>query len=265
MIEAAASTPAAAAAEGSALDGWLAGAGNNSGEPLIGNLGGGSDHVGFYCHLGIPSVGVSGRGSRGTSYHSNYENLDWYHQVVGSDYEPAIMLSRVVALMMARLANADLLPLSFERYGTDLAAHAESLVERVAEASRPPVEELINLGRKYETRATRIRSSLIDALRTGDLGQDALGRINYELIRFERVWLAPTGIPNRPWFRSLFAATDEDSGYAAWMLPALRWAVERQEPLPEQIRAYTRVLDELHRRLDVLESFLDPSPLKGTS
>src|SRR6185436_16676219 len=32
-------------------------------EPTFDNLGGGSDHVGFYCHLGIPSCGFGGEGS----------------------------------------------------------------------------------------------------------------------------------------------------------------------------------------------------------
>jgi N-acetylated-alpha-linked acidic dipeptidase len=259
VLEAAGSTPAAGEAEGSALEAWLARGTNGAAEPRIGNLGGGSDHVGFYCHLGIPSAGVSGRGSRGTSYHSNYENLDWYRQVVGSDYEPAIMLSRVVALMMSRLSNADLLPLSFERYGADLAVHAESLRSRAADESNGSFDELIEKGRTFEERARTLRAGLIDALSKDELSDDSLAQINFELIRLERVWLTPDGVPGRPWFRSLFAATDEDSGYASWMLPALRWAVEHEESVEPPIRAYTRILDELHRRLDVLDSILDPS------
>ena len=44
---------------------------NKNQEPPIGNLGGGSDHVAFYMHLGIPSM--SGGSGGTTLYHSNYK------------------------------------------------------------------------------------------------------------------------------------------------------------------------------------------------
>ncbi|TVR35366.1 MAG: M28 family peptidase, partial [Balneolaceae bacterium] len=43
-------------------------------EPSMGNLGGGSDHVGFYMHLGIPSAGVSISGSV-PIYHTNFDSF----------------------------------------------------------------------------------------------------------------------------------------------------------------------------------------------
>ena len=41
--------------------------------PSIGNLGGGSDHIGFYMHVGIPSM--SGGAGGTTVYHSNYDSF----------------------------------------------------------------------------------------------------------------------------------------------------------------------------------------------
>ena len=46
----------------------------------------------------------------------------------------------------------------------------------------------------------------------------------------ERAWLDPEGLPDRPWFRNLFAATDEFSGYAAWVLPGVEAALDREDP-----------------------------------
>ena len=44
---------------------------------LFGDLfrGGGSDHVSFYCHVGVPSCSLGAGGSRGVSYHTAYETL----------------------------------------------------------------------------------------------------------------------------------------------------------------------------------------------
>lgn len=110
----------------SVYDAWAAA----SDEPRLGALGGGSDHVGFYGHLGVPSISLGGGGSPGVSYHTNYENLAWYRQVVGDDYEPARMLTEVVVTLAARLAEADLVPLAPAGYGEEAARRLAALAER---------------------------------------------------------------------------------------------------------------------------------------
>jgi N-acetylated-alpha-linked acidic dipeptidase len=66
------------------------------------------------------------------------------------------------------------------------------------------------------------------------LSPDALNTINLHLLALERCWLIERGLPDRPWFRNVFAASDPDSGYAAWMLPGLRWAVEQKDDTAAQ-------------------------------
>ena len=44
-------------------------------------------------------------GSHGTAYHSNYDNVQWYQKVVGDDYEPALMLTRVLNEQLIRYAG----------------------------------------------------------------------------------------------------------------------------------------------------------------
>jgi N-acetylated-alpha-linked acidic dipeptidase len=100
------------------------------GAPSLGALGGGSDHVGFYGHLGVPSISLSGGDSPGVSYHTNYEDLAWYRQVVGDDYEPARMLTDVVVTVAARLAEADLVPLDPAGYGEEASRRLGALAER---------------------------------------------------------------------------------------------------------------------------------------
>ena len=67
------------------------------------------------------------------------------------------------------------------------------------------------------------------------------------------------GIPGRPWFRSLYAASDEDSGYAAWILPGLRHAVEHddEEEFKEMRALYVRVLADLEGRLGEIAAQLN--------
>ncbi|MEM7483314.1 MAG: M28 family peptidase [Acidobacteriota bacterium] len=239
--------------EGSMLAAWQGG----SETPPFGNLGGGSDHVAFYCHLGIPSIGISGRGSPGSAYHSAYETLAWYRQVVGDDYNSARMLSRLVSRLAANLADSRVLPYDPAAYAVEARRHLSALADLPgAEPARwqPLVESLDAFAPCAEAFSRRLE-------RAAEGGEFA-GRevIDDLLLRLERAWLAPEGLPERPWFRNLFAATDPTSGYAAWMLPALRRAIEAsdgpaQSEATEQLR---RTFDKLHAVIDQGLQLLPP-------
>lgn len=220
----------------------------------FGNLGGGSDHIGFYCHLGIPSCGLGGRGSDGVSYHSNYDTLTWYRQVVGDDYASALMVTRMTNLILARLAAATVLPFDLVQYATDVATHLAALRER-AEATEvtADLQRLEQAAAAFSDAAGAMQERLNTAVTAGRLTPATVSKINDVLLTAERSWLTADGLPERPWFRSLYAATDPDSGYAAWMLPALRYHVERGDAaaLAEAEKLY---VDAFGRLLDAVRA-----------
>lgn len=262
--------------QGTVHDAWLrrAQAASETSEPRPGDLGGGSDHVGFYGHLAIPSASIGGGGAAGHSYHSNYETLAWYRRFVGDDYASARMVTQVTALAAVRLANAPVQALDVRRYARDLREHLAALTRRArtlgfleptgaengqAEARfLPHVRELVEAGRAYEHEAdllTRLlHSSAIMARQDGP----TIDRINRAILLLERSWLHPEGMPGRPWFRNAWAAPDEDSGYGAWMLPLLRHAVERGDEAAFQaaVQWYTRTLLTMRDRLRMLRESL---------
>jgi N-acetylated-alpha-linked acidic dipeptidase len=198
--------------------------------PAIEDLGGGSDHVGFLCHLGVPSAGIGAGGAPGTSYHSAYDDLAWYRKVVGDDYASAALVTRLTALAAVRLANADLLPLDPAAYGTDtrrqLADVAKKAAARGLALDFGPTDAEAS---RFAASARRAQEDTLQRLERGELGDDDLARVNARLLDAERLWIDPGGLPDRPWYRSLWAAPDEDAGYAAWILPGLRAAVERKD------------------------------------
>lgn len=253
------SPPADAETGKSVFDRWLTQDADEQlpGHPRFGHLGGGSDHVGFYCHLGIPSAGLGAGGSEGSAYHTAYDDLVWYRQVVGSDYEPARMMTRVANGVLFRLADAPLLPLDPAPYGPDVRAHLRDL-HALAARKRLDFEPdaFVERVRGFEQRAAGLMHSLLERQAAANLSEQHLNCVNDILLRLERAWLVESGIPGRPWFRSLYAAPDEDSGYAAWMLPALRSAVERRDSsaVRDALRAYRAVFHRLDHLLDALES-----------
>jgi N-acetylated-alpha-linked acidic dipeptidase len=226
--------------------------------PAMDDLGGGSDHVGFLCHLGVPSAGLGAGGAPGTAYHSAYDDLAWYRKVVGDDYLSALLVTRLTALVAARLANADLLPLDPSAYGLDARRHLDAIGKRAAERGLDVDLGLASASAaRFERRARRALDDVLFRLDRNELGDDELARANARLLDAERLWIDPGGLPDRPWYRSLWAAPDEDAGYASWMLPGVRAAVERKDPA--LVEAALGRLSSVFARLE--ETVEAPAPL----
>jgi N-acetylated-alpha-linked acidic dipeptidase len=247
----------------SVFDHWAsrqAGAGAMD-SPKFGSLGGGSDHVGFWCHLGIPSCSFGAGGSAGTSYHSIYDNLNWYWKTVGEDYLPGRMVTQMAVVAASRLADAPVLPFDPAESGLQTIEHLKKLRELWPDYE-PADRAFLRIGyaaEQFATRAAAVRTTLVEGNRSGRIGVDQAVDIDAVLLRMNGRWLITEGIPGRPWFRNLFAATDENSGYASWMLPALRKAVEERdiEMLNQYSRQYILVFEQLGEDLDALETILE--------
>ncbi|MDA8019363.1 MAG: M28 family peptidase [Thermoanaerobaculia bacterium] len=233
---------------------------NRDGEAPFGDLGGGSDHVAFYCHAGVPSAGIAGRGTPGVAYHSNYGNLDWYWKMVGDDYRAAEMLAHYVVRWAARLADYELLPLDPSRYGEDVVMHLDAMWRnRPADEAKERTENLRSAAEGFSAAAREDLEALARAVEEGRLDAAEMRRANEILLGMERLWLTDAGIPDRPWYRNLFAATDADSGYAPWMLPALRWTLEndRLDRWKEMEARYLQVFHLLQQEMSTLAALAD--------
>jgi N-acetylated-alpha-linked acidic dipeptidase len=241
--------PGAAIPSSTVFDAW---AGKSTPpEPSFGTLGGGSDHTPFLCHAGVASAGLSAGGSQGTSYHSTYDTLAWYRRTVGDDYLGAQLISRMTTLATHRLAAAPVLPLDPSKTADDVIKHLDALA-KLGEQRAFPFSPPANADpREPETMLVNIRANRIKSLRLSAAAMSAVlddqrssflaslpddawpaDRVNdwnARVLRAERAFLDPDGLAERPWFRNLFVAPDEDSGYASWPLPALRRAVERKD------------------------------------
>lgn len=201
-------------------------------EPPIGDLGGGSDHVPLLMHAGVPSASLGAGGSPGVSYHSIYDSLPWYWKIVGDDYEPALMITRMATVVATRLADAPVVPMDQLRVYQDLSTHLARLDELASTrgllAADPP-----SIRSDWRVPGfDRIHAATVEARAraTGNTPKSEVGSARfaptYNPERINRRWLVEEGIPGRPWFRNWYVSTDETSGYANWMLPGLRKAIE---------------------------------------
>jgi N-acetylated-alpha-linked acidic dipeptidase len=219
-------------------------------DPPIANLGGGSDHVGFYTHVGVPSAGLSFGGSNGI-YHSNYDTFRFFERFSDPEFVHGAALARVDGVLALRLANADIIPYDIARYGTDILQHAAALeklsADRGAEvrldALRAAAAAFAGIAREFE--------GARDAWTTRADGNVAPEGVNTALIGVEKAFIDMDGLQERPWSRSLYASPDPFSGYASWMLPGIRFEIETRNPAAVAAweARYVAALGDLQRRV----------------
>jgi N-acetylated-alpha-linked acidic dipeptidase len=239
---------------GTVFDHWMINARPAAVEPALGNLGGGSDHVGFYTHVGVPSAGISFGGSNGI-YHSNYDTFRFFERFSDPDFVYGTALAKVDGVLAWRLANDAVLPYDVVRYGTDMLRHIADLEELAYE--RGLNVQLTTLSTAVEAMLRSART--LDAARAAWSGSSAAAReVNRLLIALEKAFIDMDGLQERPWSRSLYASPDPFSGYAAWMLPGLRYEIETDSRggLLEWERRYVASVRELQRRMDEVTQLL---------
>ncbi len=212
---------------GTVYDVWLKAHNGDTTALTMGNLGGGSDFAGFYHHLGIPSGGIGFDGPDGI-YHSMYDSYDWMSRFGDPSYKAHRAGAQLVAVILGRLANSDLLPLDYAAFGAEMNGLVSQLDSGIAkkqwtqtvstQALKDALDRLTAVARAFGTaRDNATRAGTVDSARAQ--------RINQALMAVERRLTRPDGLVSRPWFKSLQFAADLDNGYATMAFPSVNEAI----------------------------------------
>ncbi len=231
------------------------------GSPSMRNLGGGSDHVAFYTHAGVPAASM-GSGGRSGIYHSNYDNFAWYERFGDSEWVFGPMIARADGLLALRFANADLLPYDVGRYAVDTRTHIQTLIE-VAEQRGVAIDlgRLVAATAEIEEAASDLVRARAARVAAGPVPSQDAARINAALIGLEKAWLDDGGLQDRPWSRSLYVSPDPFSGYASWMLPGIRYEIETDDPaeVPRWEDRYVQAIGRLADRMREVTASIEGS------
>jgi len=246
---------------GSVYDAWRRRANTPAGEePAMGDPGGGSDFAGFYNHLGVP-VADWGFGGPGGVYHSQYDSFAWMRRFGDPAFRAHAAAAKVGALMLLRLANADVLPYDYAEYARTLRGALPALGARAAArglvgTSVAPADSAFAAMERAALTFARARDSALAAPRPP--APAARAAVNEALKGVERALTRPEGLRTRPWFRNVVYAADEDNGYATVLFPAVAEAVRDGDAgraarevadLAARVRAATARLDGARRAL----------------
>jgi N-acetylated-alpha-linked acidic dipeptidase len=189
--------------------------------PPIGNLGGGSDHIAFYTHIGIPSW--SGGTGGPSMYHSNHDTFYFYEKFSDPTFNMGPLVERVFGIAALRLANADVIPYNVSRYGTDLRTHFEGIQKAIGAYDKSSTKFSFETLLKASDELKKVGEACEVALKTANAANKKA--INAELILLERQWIDQEGMPFGNWYKSLYASPDPYSGYASAILPGFQYEV----------------------------------------
>jgi len=233
---------------GTVYDVWLKKNNGDTTKLTMGNLGGGSDFSGFYHHVGIPSGGIGFDGPDGI-YHSMYDSYDWMSRFGDPGYKAHRAGSQLVAVIMGRLANSDLLPLDYAAFGTEmtsLVAQLDSGITKKQWTSSVSTQALKDALDRFTAVA-----KAFNAARPATLDSAKAERVNQALMQVERRLTRPEGLVSRPWFKSLQFAADLDNGYATMAFPSVNEAIRYADAATA-----TKELADLVTRIDQARSAL---------
>lgn len=202
-------------------------------EPTVGTMGGGSDHLPFYIHLGIPVAGYGFGGQSGV-YHSMYDTSEWMERFGDPGYRYHAATARLTAVLLARLANADILPYGHatlaEAFRTELAGFAGELdrspvgVDSLLTVRLAGVREGLDA---YAHAARDFDDAVAARLARGAPSAGVAARINGAQRAALRA-LVRTG-EEAGWSRNLYVRDDPDNGYSPLVLPGARLALRRED------------------------------------
>ena len=226
----------------------------NMSEPPIGNLGGGSDHIAFYMHVGVPSM--SGGAGGPNVYHSNYDSFRFYEKFVDPEFQMGSMVEHIAGLMALRMANGDIIPYNLNRYAADLKMHFGNAENKIREYDKEfegfklTGEAIKSLKDTSEKLTIKIKSYL----EGGDHSKRELKRLNKQMIALEKSFISDRGMYFGSWYKSLYASSDPFSGYAAWILPGLEYeiALKSSNRLEEWDERYSAAVGSLNLKMNKL-------------
>lgn len=231
---------------------------NGNTEPGIGNLGGGSDHIAFYMHVGIPSL--SGGTGGPTLYHTNYDSFHFYEKFVDPSFTMGGMVEQMTGIMALRLANAEVIPYDVERYATDLKMHFEHAEKTVSGYDKSFNGFMLSWEaiEQLQASANSFSTALEHYLAERTLSSKKAKQINEQMIQLEKSFIDDRGMYFGSWYRSLYASTDPFSGYASWILPGIRYEAEQQasERLQEWDNRYAAAIKDLAKKIDAIKELL---------
>jgi N-acetylated-alpha-linked acidic dipeptidase len=157
-------------------------------------------------------------------YHSVYDNFYWMDHFGDPGFRYHALMARFWGTTALRLADADVLPLDYERYGREIAVFADELAARTPLAGHLDLAPLKSASAELERAGAAFAATLGRALAADRIDAALARRLDAGLLAVEAHWASAAGLPQRPWYKHMVYA--KRSNYDPLQLPAVTEAAE---------------------------------------
>ena len=225
--------------------------------PPMTDPGGGSDFAGFYNHLGIPILDWGFGGESGV-YHSQYDDFAWMSRFGDPGFAYHATAARIGALMVLRLANADILPYDYVEFARTMQRHVTAIDRQLASHGWNASTAGLRVAIGRMEREARGFAAARDAALVHLPSRPRLRAVNAALREVERALTRASGLRTRPWYRNLIYVADENNGYANMAFPSVNEAIRDDDEglavreltdLAQRFDAATRALTQARTAL----------------
>jgi N-acetylated-alpha-linked acidic dipeptidase len=257
-------------------------------------LGSGSDYSSFLQHVGIAAIDLGyGGESAGGSYHSIYDSFDHFTRFGDPDFAYGVTLSKTAGRVVLRLANADVLPFTFEPLADIAATYVKEVATLADELRTKTDDENRWIGeKKYDLAADPKEvfvapkpKAAVPFLNFAPLQNAALAvkksaeafdkaarergappsveekrALDEAIFHTERALTTREGLPLRPWYIHALYAPGFYTGYGVKTLPGVREAIEerRFDEAQKQIAVAADALLAFAAQVDKATALIGP-------
>jgi N-acetylated-alpha-linked acidic dipeptidase len=209
----------------SVFDVWAAG--SVGGIPEVDTIVGATDYTAFQENIGMSCVDMSFHGPYGV-YHSMYDNYFWMSRIADPGFRYNTTMSRLLGLLVWRMANVDILPIRYSNYAQAVLTYLDDIEKKAGagralrlEAARGAAEHWLETALFLEEKLDRALSQ------DSGLPPAALNQINAYLMDVERALTEEEGLKSRPYYKHLIYAPQPT--YRREILPRIFEAIENSE------------------------------------
>ena len=219
-------------------------------ELRVGDLGSGSDYTPFLQHLGVPSLDIGSDGPYGV-YHSTFDDFAWYTQNADPHFLYLQEMARIFGLEALRMADADVLPYDYAAYAREILQYLDAAKTKTRNSSHDSGLDSLDFT-AADSAAARFTAAAQKVHQLQSAPSGDLAHLNAALRQAETDLLAPSGLPNRPWYRHTIYAPGEYTGYAAVVIPGVNEAIDQKNPAlaAQQLAVLAQALDRAAQTLD---------------
>jgi len=221
-----------------------------SDDAIVSNrLGSGSDYTVFLNFLGVPSADMTYTGPYGV-YHSVYDNHLWVQKFGDPGFLRQTAMTRLWGVMALRLANADVLPLDYRATAARVREFVTEAAEHATKSQKEPLRPLIAAVDRFSTAAAAAGARVDALLATDTPDRRSAAMLDDALMKTERAFIDPSGLPGRPWYRHLLFAPKPT--YAAEVIPAVTETMELRDD-KQFVAQVTHLVTALGRAATLLD------------